>query len=53
MTNSDWSDHLMPEHASVSSRALAGFWKKAGCVIRLALSRKGGVAWLFLHHDPV
>lgn len=53
MINSDWSDHLMLEQASVSSRALAGFWKKAGCVIRLVLSRKGRVALFFLHHDAV
>lgn len=53
MTNSDWLDHSMLEHASVTSRALAGFWKKAGCVIRLALSRKGGGALLILQLDTV
>lgn len=51
--NSDWSDHLMLEQASVSSRALAGFWKKAKCVIRLVVSRKVRIALFFLHNDPV
>lgn len=53
MTNSDWLAHLMLEHASVTARALARFWKKAGCVIRLVLSRKGGGALLVLHRDRV
>lgn len=34
----------MLEQALVSSRALAGYWKKAGCVIRLVVSGKVRVA---------